>query len=129
MMTRKEVVAACLEFPFAYEDYPFDDHNWTVMRHQGNKKIFAAIFQREGRIWINVKAEPLAGDFWRRAYPAVIPAYHMNKTHWVSMILDGTMTEQDILRLIRDSYDLTAPKRKGGPKQKNPPPDGEERET
>ena len=104
MMTRQEAVAACLEFPFAYEDHPFDDHNWTVMRHQGNKKIFAAIFQREGRMWINVKAEPLAGDFWRRTYPAVVPAYHMNKTHWISIILDGTMTDQEILRLIQDSF-------------------------
>jgi len=110
MMTRQEAVAACLEFPFAYEDYPFDDHNWTVMRHQGNKKIFAAIFQREGRIWINVKAEPLAGDFWRRTYPAVVPAYHMNKTHWISIILDGTMSDRVILRLIQDSFTLTAPK-------------------
>ena len=112
MMTRQEAVAACLEFPFAYEDYPFDDHNWTVMRHQGNKKIFAAIFQREGRIWINVKAEPLAGDFWRRTYPAVVPAYHMNKTHWISIILDGTMSDREILRLIQDSFTLTAPKQR-----------------
>jgi len=111
-MTRQEAVAACLEFPFAYEDYPFDDHNWTVMRHQGNKKIFAAIFQREGRIWINVKAEPLAGDFWRRTYPAVVPAYHMNKTHWISIILDGTMSDRVILRLIQDSFTLTAPKQR-----------------
>jgi len=112
MMTRQEAVAACLEFPFAYEDYPFDDHNWTVMRHQGNKKIFAAIFQRKGRIWINVKAEPLAGDFWRRTYPAVVPAYHMNKTHWISIILDGTMSDREILRLIQDSFTLTAPKQR-----------------
>ena len=111
-MTRQEAVAACLEFPFAYEDHPFDDHNWTVMRHQGNKKIFAAIFQREGRMWINVKAEPLAGDFWRRTYPAVVPAYHMNKTHWISIILDGTMSDREILRLIQDSFTLTAPKQR-----------------
>ena len=111
-MTRQEAVAACLELPFAYEDYPFDDLNWTVMRHRENRKIFAAIFQREDRIWINVKAEPLAGDFWRRTYPAVVPAYHMNKTHWISIILDGTMSDWEIMRLIQDSFTLTAPKRR-----------------
>lgn len=112
MMTRQEAVTACLEFPFSYEDYPFDDHNWTVMRHRENRKIFAAIFQREDHIWINVKAEPLAGDFWRRTYPAVVPAYHMNKTHWISIILDGIMSDREIMRLIQDSFTLTAPKRR-----------------
>ena len=55
MLTRKEAIAACMTLPDAYEDYPFDD-TWTVMRHQTNKKMFAAIYEREGRIWINVKA-------------------------------------------------------------------------
>ncbi len=119
-MTRQEAVVACLEFPFAYEDYPFDDQNWTVMRHRGNRKIFAAIFQREGRIWINVKAEPLAGDFWRRTYSAVVPAYHMNKTHWISIILDGTMSDREILRLIQDSYTLTAPKQRRSASKNTP---------
>ncbi|MCC8181366.1 MAG: MmcQ/YjbR family DNA-binding protein [Clostridiales bacterium] len=113
MTTREEAVRACLEMPFSYEDYPFDDKNWTVIRHLENKKIFAMIFRREDRIWINVKAEPVSGDFWRQIYPAVVPAYHMNKQHWISIILDGSMEEEDILRLIQDSYDLTAPKKKG----------------
>lgn len=112
MLTRGEAIAACLALPFAYEDYPFDDGNWTAMRHRENRKIFAAIFQREGRIWINVKADPMWGDLWRQTYPAVVPAYHMNKRHWLSIILDGTMEEGDILRLIQDSYDLTAPRRR-----------------
>ncbi len=113
MTTREDAVRVCLELPFTYEDYPFDDTNWTVIRHLKNKKIFAMIFQREGRIWINVKAEPVSGDFWRQIYPAVVPAYHMNKQHWISIILDGSMDDEDILRLIQDSYDLTAPRRKG----------------
>lgn len=112
MLTRKEALALCLRLPDAYEDYPFDDMNWTVMRHRSNRKSFAYIFQREGRIWINVKAEPSWGDFWRSTFRAVIPAYHMNKLHWVSIILDGSMSEAEIFRLIEDSYDLTAPKRR-----------------
>ncbi|MCD8384403.1 MAG: MmcQ/YjbR family DNA-binding protein [Clostridiales bacterium] len=113
MTTREDAIRACLTLPFSYEDYPFDDTNWTIIRHLENKKIFAMIFQREGRIWINVKAEPVSGDFWRQIYPAVVPAYHMNKQHWISIILDGSMEEDDILRLIQDSYALTAPKKKG----------------
>ena len=108
MTTRQEAIAACLSLPDAYEDYPFDG-NWAVMRHQTNKKMFAAVFEREGRIWINVKAEPGWGEFWKSVYPAVVPAYHMNKQHWISVILDGSMTGEEILHLIDDSYRLTAP--------------------
>lgn len=112
MLTRKEAISACLDFPDAYEDYPFDDINWTIMRHKSNRKMFAAIFQREGRIWINIKAEPAWGDFWRSCFPAVVPGYHMNKLHWLSIILDGSMADDEIMRLVGDSYDLTAPKKK-----------------
>lgn len=112
MTTREAAVAACLELPGAYEDYPFHDDNWTVLRHRGNRKIFAMVFERQGRIWINVKAEPMQGDFWRRVFSAVVPAYHMNKEHWLSIILDGSMADGDILRLIENSFALTAPKRK-----------------
>ena len=109
MTTRKEAVEACLQLPFVYEDYPFDD-KWTAIRHQANRKIFALIFEREHYIWINVKADPVQGDFWRQVFPAVVPGYHMNKQHWISIILDGSMEREDILRLIQDSFDLTAPK-------------------
>lgn len=114
MLTRQEAISACMALPFAVEDYPFHDDNWTVMRHLGNGKIFAMIFSREDRIWINVKVDPAKGDLWRSAFSAVVPAYHMNKQHWVSIILDGTMEEADILMLLSDSHALTAPKRKHG---------------
>ena len=79
MITRADVIAACLAFPDAYEDYPFDDPGWTAMRHRTNHKSFAFICEREEKIWINLKAEPLMADFWKSAFPAVVPAYHMNK--------------------------------------------------
>ena len=113
MRSREEVIAACLEFPDAFEDYPFDDLNWTAMRHKTNRKTFAFICEREGLIWINLKAEPLKADFWRDAFSAVVPAYHMNKRHWISVILDGSMSDADIIMLIRDSYELTQTFKKG----------------
>ena len=112
MRTRADAIAACLRFPDAFEDYPFDDPGWTCMRHRTNQKIFAFIFERDGKIWINVKAEPLRADFWRDAYPAVVPGYHMNKRHWVSIILDGSMSDAEVLDLISDSYLLTQSKSK-----------------
>lgn len=112
MTTRKEAVAFCLTFPDAYEDYPFHDPNWTVMRHSSNQKAFALIFEHSGQLWINVKAEPSTGEFWRKVFPSVVPAYHMNKEHWIGIILDGKMKEEEIESLISDSYHLTTSSKK-----------------
>ena len=109
--TREEIIAFCMTFPDAVEDYPFDDFNWTIMRHAGNNKMFAAIYKHTGdRIWINLKAEPMWGEIWCGTYESVVPAFHMNKKHWVSVILDGKMHKDDIERLITDSWHLTKPR-------------------
>ena len=112
MKTRQDVIEACMRMPGVYEDYPFDDPNWTAMRHASNQKTFAFIYERLGNVWINVKAEPLKADFWRSAYSAVIPAYHMNKRHWNSIILDGNIPEEDVINMIEDSYHLTTGKKR-----------------
>ncbi|MBE7062676.1 MAG: MmcQ/YjbR family DNA-binding protein [Ruminococcaceae bacterium] len=113
MRTRQEVIDFCLSFNDTYEDYPFHDVNWTIMRHKGNQKMFAAIYERMGNIWINVKCDPDFTYIWRSTYAAVIPAYHMNKWHWNSIILDGTVPTGEIKNMIGNSYELTKPKRKG----------------
>lgn len=112
-MTRQELIQFCLTLPDTYEDQPFHDQNWTVIRCRNNKKVFAWIFEREEHIWINVKADPEWRDFWRGAFPSILPAYHLNKTHWNSMIMDGTIPEKTVKQLIMESYDLV----KGGKKQ------------
>ena len=53
----------------------------------------------------------MRAEFWRAAYPAVLPGYHMNKRHWISVILDGSMDDNEILPLIEDSYELTFDRR------------------
>jgi predicted DNA-binding protein (MmcQ/YjbR family) len=112
MRSREEVIHYCKTFENVYEDYPFHDDNWTIMRCKDNKKIFACIFQREEDIWVNVKASTEWIDFWRNAWPSVIPAYHMNKSHWNSLVLNGVIPEGDIKRMIAESYDLVKPKKK-----------------
>lgn len=114
MTTRKEAAAWCLTLKDVYEDYPFHDPNWCVIRHRSSRKVFVWIFDRDGYVWINVKCEPGWRDFWRQTYASVVPAYHLNKEHWNSIILDGTVPEAEIQRMISESYDLTAPKKKKG---------------
>ena len=123
MKTRQEAVSYCLTLPDSYEDTPFHDPNWTVIRCARNRKVFAWIFERQGKIWVNVKTDPEWRDFWRNAFEAVIPAYHLNKEHWNSIILDGSVPEKDIRRMIMDSYDLVKPKEKTKNERKKRPAD------
>ena len=67
--------------------------------------------QAMGCIWINVKCDPNLTYMWRSSYKSVVPAYHMNKYHWNSIILDGMVPDADIKNMIDDSFDLTKPKR------------------
>lgn len=106
MLTRKTVIEYCLTFQGAYEDYPFHDDNWTVMRCRRNKKTFAMIYERNGHICINIKCNAEWIQFWRNAYEAVIPGYHMNKKYWNTINLDGSVPKGEIERMIAESYDL-----------------------
>jgi len=107
MTTRAEAIAYCLTYEDVYEDYPFHDPAWCVIRHRHNRRVFAWIFDRQGHVWINVKCDPEWRDMWRQAFASVLPAYHLNKTHWNSIVLDGTIPEADIHRMIDESYELT----------------------
>ena len=107
MTTRQEAISYCKSFDNVIEDYPFHDNNWTLMRHRENKKTFACIYEHQNNIWINVKCDPEWREFWRSAFEAIVPAYHMNKEHWNSIILDGTIPMTDIERMISESYELT----------------------
>jgi predicted DNA-binding protein (MmcQ/YjbR family) len=112
--TRQELINHCLSFPAVYEDYPFDDITdagaWTVMRHKTNKKSFALIYERNGKLCVNLKCDPLEADLLRQAFKGVTPAYHMNKEHWNTVIIGGDVPEGELFRQIENSYDLVKPK-------------------
>ena len=55
METKSDLITYCLTYKDVYEDYPFRDHEWTVIRHRGNKRVFAWIYRREGQVCINLK--------------------------------------------------------------------------
>lgn len=110
MKTKNEAIDFCLSLGLCYEDYPFDD-NWAAIRHNQNHKTFAFVYQRNGANYVNLKAVPELAAVWRQTYPSVSAAYHMNKLHWITVALDGVMADEDIFALIKDSYELTAPKR------------------
>ena len=110
--TKEEVVKFCKTLPGAYEDYPFHDDRWAVMRCRDTKKSFALIYEKDGHIWVNVKCSPEWIEFWRNAWDSVVPGFHMNKNHWNSLILDGSIPDKDIKRMIAESYDLVQKKKR-----------------
>lgn len=103
---RKSLIEYCLTLPGAYEDYPFHDPNWTVIRLRASRKVFAWIFERQEKLWVNVKVDPEWRDFWRDAFESIVPAYHLNKEHWNSLILDGSIPLETVEKLIAESYEL-----------------------
>lgn len=106
MKTREEALSYGLSFKDTYQEAPFHDDNWQLVRVRGSKKAFLWIYERNGYINLNVKADPQWRDFWRNTYASVIAGWHQNKEHWNTIILDGTIPTKDIKRMIAESYDI-----------------------
>ena len=92
-----------LSKPEAVEDYPFDDHT-AVFKVQG--KMFALLIKKQGQQLLNLKCDPAHSIELRDIFTEIIPAYHMNKRHWNSVILGGDLPMGEIERLIDHSYGL-----------------------
>lgn len=106
MKTREKILAYGLTFADTYVDTPFSDTNWQLVRVKQSKKAFLWIYEKDGFLNLNVKADPEWRDFWRSTYESVIPGYHQNKEHWNTIILDGSIPNEDVKRMIAESYDL-----------------------
>lgn len=106
MRTRQEALAYGLTFPDTYQEAPFHDENWQLVRVKGSRKAFLWTYERDGIINLNVKVDPEWRDFWRETYASVLPGWHQNKDHWNTILLDGSIPDQDIKRMIAESYDL-----------------------
>lgn len=106
MTTREEALQYGLSFPDTYQEAPFHDPNWQLVRVKGSRKAFLWTYEKDGHIWLNVKADPEWRDYWRGAFPSVIPGWHQNKEHWNTVILDGTVPEDAVRRMIEESYGL-----------------------
>lgn len=106
MMTRKEALEYGLSFPATYQQAPFHDENWQLVRVKGSKKAFLWTYERNGYLNLNVKTDPEWRDYWRSAFPSVIPGWHQNKDHWNTIILDGSIPDEAVRKMIAESYEL-----------------------
>ena len=106
MKTRQQAITYGLTFPHTYVESPFKDPNWELVRVKGSKKAFLWVYEKDGYINLNIKVDPEWREFWREAYDAVIPGYHQNKKYWNTIILDGTIPEKDIKKILFSQEDI-----------------------
>ena len=102
-MTLETLETYCLSKNGAVKEFPFGNEH-MVFKVMG--KLFAIISIEENPLHINLKATPEDCIVYRHLYACVIPGYHMNKTHWNTVILDGCLDNQIVLEMIDESYAL-----------------------
>ena len=100
-MTKEEYRRYCLSKKGATEDFPFDE---TAVVYKVSGKMFALADTTLKRI--TVKCLPEEAIVLREKYPSVIPGYYMNKKHWNTIMMDGSVKDKLIYRWLDDSYNL-----------------------
>lgn len=117
MISREEIFSYAKEKYNIWPDYPWmRNPNYSILRHKHNRKWFGAIVDITGdKLGLSqnklmdvllLKCDPvLIGSL--RAEPGFLPAYHMNKEHWITILLDGSVSKGKVFSLIDLSYELT----------------------
>lgn len=100
---RDMVMTVCGGKPGAVEDYPFGDET-AVFKVTG--KMFALVPLGAIPGSVSLKCDPDRAASLRRQYPAITAGYHLNKRHWNTVTLDGSVPGDELLDLIEHSYDL-----------------------
>jgi predicted DNA-binding protein (MmcQ/YjbR family) len=103
MIGADELRDLCLGFPGSVEAFPFGPET-SVFKVAG--KMFALSQLAGSPLRVSLKCEPPLAEQLRAAHPAVLPGYHLNKRHWNTVIIDGSIPEQAIRDMMEDSYDL-----------------------
>jgi predicted DNA-binding protein (MmcQ/YjbR family) len=101
-MDAEQIREYCLAKKAVTEEFPFDEVT-LVFKVMG--RIFA-LLSLDGDLSLNLKCEPSYALELREKYPAIQPGYHMNKKHWNTLYIDGSMSWGHIRQLIDHSYDM-----------------------
>jgi predicted DNA-binding protein (MmcQ/YjbR family) len=102
-VTPDELRETCLAMPGAVEDFPFAPDN-SVFKIAG--KIFAISNLGAEPLRVSLKCEPGLAEQLRADHGAITPGYHLNKRHWNTVVLDGSVPDRMVRDMIEDSYDL-----------------------
>jgi predicted DNA-binding protein (MmcQ/YjbR family) len=102
-LTAAELKRTCLAMRGAREEFPFGP-NTSVFKVEGKMFALSALSSRP--LEVSLKCEPEIAEGLRAANPAVQPGYHLNKRHWNTVTLDGSLPDATVRDMVEDSYDL-----------------------
>jgi predicted DNA-binding protein (MmcQ/YjbR family) len=102
-MNADQLRRACLAKPAAVEDFPFGDE---VSTFKVAGRIFAIANLHAAPLEVSLKCDPDLAEALRVENPAVRPGYHLNKRHWNTVTLDGSLAVEEVEGMIDDSYRL-----------------------
>jgi predicted DNA-binding protein (MmcQ/YjbR family) len=100
--------------PGAVEEFPFDP---VTLVFKVGGKMFALVATSDQPLRINLKCDPHKAELLREVYPAVLPGYYMNKRHWNTVVLDGSVADEELRTMIDESYGLVV---QGLPRARRP---------
>ena len=103
-MNETEAKDYLASMPGAYLDYPFGPG--TAVYRAADDKLFALIAEGSQPLRISLKCDPNLAELLRDKYESVLPGYHLNKRHWITVIVTGQLTDDDIRDLARHSFEL-----------------------
>ena len=104
-MDHKTVESFILNLPDAKLDYPFGK---GVAVYKVHDKMFALIAEGSEPVQLSLKCDPLLATTLRERYESVMPGYHLNKKHWNTIVLDGSVPDDEVAELVEHSYALVA---------------------
>ena len=104
-MTPAQLRRLCLAFPDAEETFPFGPET-SVFKVGG--KMFALVQLKQRPLKVSVKCEPELGEQLRGSYEEIVPGYHLNKRHWLTVTCGGEAPDELVRELAAGSYDLVA---------------------
>lgn len=99
----------CLSKPEVEESFPFGP---DTMVFKVQEKIFLITGLDNPELQFNVKCDPEKAIEWREEFPCVLPGWHMNKKHWNTIVVDGSVSVNQLKEWIDDSYNLVKLKAK-----------------
>ncbi|MET4704711.1 putative DNA-binding protein (MmcQ/YjbR family) [Frigoribacterium sp. UYMn621] len=108
-MTPDSLREFCLSLPLATETFPFGDET-SVFKTSGNGKIFALSALSSDSFDVTLKCDPEESIALRAEFAAIIPGYHLNKKHWITIRLDGSVEDDLVEQLISSSHALVRPR-------------------
>jgi len=108
-MTPDALLEFCLALPQAIETYPFGEET-TVFKTEGNGRIFALTALAASPLSVSLKIDPADSLALQADYPAITPGYHLNKKHWITVVLDGSVPDELVEEMIRGSHALVRPR-------------------